>query len=152
MRLAHFGVDVATGAVTWSSSAAQLFGSQILTPNGEPTPFPFWSQLVQPDPVREFEQLQAEWTTQDGSTLTLVARAEFIRDRRGRLTSIAGTLQDITEKDATRRALVATTGLLQRERETATLLQGALLPKVLPEAPGLELAAKYLKNVYGLNP
>ncbi|HEY4611098.1 MAG TPA: response regulator, partial [Ilumatobacteraceae bacterium] len=117
-RLAHFGVDVSTGAVTWSPSAVQLFGSHILESNGEPTPFPFWSQLVQPDPVREFEQLQAQWTTQDGATLTLVARAEFIRDRQGRLTSIAGTLQDITEKDATRRALVATTGLLQRERET----------------------------------
>jgi len=149
-RLAHFGVDVSTGAVTWSPSAVQLFGSHILESNGEPTPFPFWSQLVQPDPVREFEQLQAQWTTQDGATLTLVARAEFIRDRQGRLTSIAGTLQDITEKDATRRALVATTGLLQRERETATLLQAALLPKVLPEAPGLELAAKYLPAEVGV--
>ncbi|HZX55830.1 MAG TPA: SpoIIE family protein phosphatase, partial [Ilumatobacteraceae bacterium] len=45
---------------------------------------------------------------------------------------------------------VATTGLLQRERETATLLQAALLPKVLPEAPGLELAAKYLPAEVGV--
>src|SRR4051812_23367649 len=149
-RLAHFGVDVSTGAVTWSPSAVQLFGSHILESNGEPTPFPFWSDLVEPDPVREFEQLQAQWTTDDGCTLTLVARAEFIRDRHGRLTSISGTLQDITEHDAMRRALLTTTGLLERERETATLLQAALLPKVLPEAPGLDLAAKYLPAEVGV--
>jgi CheY-like chemotaxis protein/anti-sigma regulatory factor (Ser/Thr protein kinase) len=149
-RLAHFGVDVSTGEVTWSQSAVQLFGQKMLTPNGQPTPFPFWSDLVEPEPAREFEQLQAQWTTEEGSILTLVARAEFIRDRQGRLTSISGTLQDITEHDAMRRALVTTTGLLQRERETATLLQGALLPKVLPEAPGLELAAKYLPAEVGV--
>ncbi|HEY4610948.1 MAG TPA: response regulator, partial [Ilumatobacteraceae bacterium] len=149
-RLAHFGVDVATGDVTWSQSAVQLFGSHIVTPNGSPTPFPFWSDLVHAEPVREFEQLQAEWKADDGSTLTLVARAEFIRDRQGRLTSISGTVQDITEHDAMRRALVTTTGLLERERETATLLQAALLPKVLPEAPGLDLAAKYLPAEVGV--
>jgi len=149
-RLASFRVDVSSGAVAWSESAVQLFGRQIVTPNGEPTPFPFWSDLVNADPARDFGHVQTQWTSPDGSALTLVARAEFVRDRAGRVRSISGTLQDITEHDATRRALATTTDLLQREQESATLLQAALLPKVLPAAPGLDLAARYLPADVGV--
>jgi CheY-like chemotaxis protein/anti-sigma regulatory factor (Ser/Thr protein kinase) len=149
-RLASFRVDVSSGAVAWSESAVQLFGRQIVTPNGEPTPFPFWSDLVNADPARDFGHVQTQWTSPDGSALTLVARAEFVRDRAGRVRSISGTLQDITEHDATRRALATTTDLLQREQESATLLQAALLPKVLPAAPGLDLAARYLPAEVGV--
>jgi anti-sigma regulatory factor (Ser/Thr protein kinase) len=128
----------------------QLFGDEILEPNGRATPFPFWEDLVNPEPVRHLDQVQTQWSNGDGSTLTLVARVEFVRDGLGRLRSVSGTVQDITEHDQTRRALAATTDLLQREQETATLLQGALLPKVLPEAPGLDLAAKYLPAGVGV--
>ena len=149
-RLAHFHVDTSTGVTTWSDSAAQLFGHEVLTSNGHATAFPFWRALVDPQPTREFDQLQTQWSAPDGSTLTLVARVEFIRDRAGRVQSISGTLQDITEHDQTRRALVATTDLLQREQETARLLQSAMVPKVLPEAPCLDLAALYLPAEVGV--
>ena len=57
---------------------------------------------------------------------------------------------DFFESPHGRMLLVATTDLLQREQETATLLQAAMLPKVLPEAPGLELAARYLPADVGV--
>jgi CheY-like chemotaxis protein/anti-sigma regulatory factor (Ser/Thr protein kinase) len=149
-RLAHFRLDVASGSIAWSESAVQLFGPQIRTSNGQATPFPFWEALVNPEPSRDFDQVQTKWTARDGSSMTLVARAEFVRDRTGRLRLISGTLQDITEHDETRRALATTTDLLHREQESAKLLQAALLPKVLPEAPGLELAARYLPAEIGV--
>ena len=149
-RLAHFRVDVATGDITWSRSASRLFGRDVLTTDGSAPPFPFWNRLVDPDPARDFDQVQEQWTSPDGSTFTLVARVEFVRDRAGRVVSVSGTLQDITEQAETRRALALTTDLLQREQETATLLQAALVPKVLPEAPGLDLAARYLPAEVGV--
>jgi len=149
-RLAHFRVEPATGAIAWSEYAIQLFGPQLITPNARMTPFPFWDDLVNPDPARDFDQLHRQWIAGDGTSRTLVGRVEFGHDRAGRVRSISGTLQDITEQAETRRALVATTDLLQREKETATLLQAALLPKVLPEAPGLDLAATYLPADVGV--
>jgi PAS domain S-box-containing protein len=148
-RLAHFRVDTSTGIITWSESAARLFGHETIA-NGQSAPFPFWAELTDPEPPRDFDQLQTQWTAPDGSSLTLVARVEFLRDRNGRVRSVSGTLQDITEHAEIRRALAATTDLLRRERETATLLQAALLPKGLPEAPGLELAARYLPAEVGV--
>jgi serine phosphatase RsbU (regulator of sigma subunit)/CheY-like chemotaxis protein/anti-sigma regulatory factor (Ser/Thr protein kinase) len=149
-RLAHFRVDVSTGVTTWSDSAAQLFGPTVLVANGHQAQFPFWEQLIAAEPRRAADQIQTLWTSHDGSTLTLVARVEFVRDRKDRLVSVAGTLQDITEQAETRRALAATTDLLQREQETAALLQSAMLPEVLPEAPGLDLAARYLPSEAGV--
>jgi serine phosphatase RsbU (regulator of sigma subunit)/DNA-binding response OmpR family regulator/anti-sigma regulatory factor (Ser/Thr protein kinase) len=149
-RLAHFRVDTSTGEITWSDSAAQLFGQEILVTNDEATPFPFWQELTDPEPPRDLDQIQTQWTAPDGPTLTVVARVEFVRDRNGRVQSLSGTVQDITEHAEVRRALAATTDLLQRERETATLLQAALLPNGLPEAPGLEMAARYLPAEVGV--
>ena len=66
------------------------------------TPFPFWEDLVNPDPAT---RVRPGPGAMDGPRRVparrSLARAEFVRDRAGRLHSISGTLQDVTEHDET---------------------------------------------------
>jgi hypothetical protein len=149
-RLAHFHVDTSTGVTTWSDSAAQLFGHEVLTSNGHATAFPFWHALVDPQPTREFDQLQTQWSAPDGSTLTLVARVEFIRDRAGSgsvdFGDVAGHHGARPDPSGSRRhdrPPAARAG----NRSAAAIGDGA---EGLARAPCLDLAALYLPAEVGV--
>ncbi|MEY2444733.1 MAG: hypothetical protein QOE00_1313 [Ilumatobacteraceae bacterium] len=151
-RLAHFDVDVRTGAVTWSEHAAQVLslGSD---GSGDPpleSQLSFWDELIDPPVGRDASYMRTVVDRPGGSSVSLIARAEYLRDRLGRLVSIRGTLQDVTEQDQTRRALAEATDALEREQEAVTLLQTSMLPAAIPQPLGLDIAARYIPAEVGV--
>jgi serine phosphatase RsbU (regulator of sigma subunit)/DNA-binding response OmpR family regulator/anti-sigma regulatory factor (Ser/Thr protein kinase) len=146
-RLAHFDIDVRRDEVSWSEGAAETLGLAHASKPLE-TMLPFWPDLVQPADGRTRAYLQG--IVQADTKVTVVARAEYRRDRAGRLVSITGTVQDVTEQHETRRALAEATDALEREQEAVTLLQRSMLPSALPQPPGLDVAARYIPAEVGV--
>ncbi|MGH9092085.1 MAG: PP2C family protein-serine/threonine phosphatase [Acidimicrobiales bacterium] len=63
----------------------------------------------------------------------------------------AGTTEwMVRRRDFAEQLAVANRQLYRQEREVATTLQHALLPKALPDVPGLDLAARYLPAATGV--
>ena len=150
-KLVHFEVDVRNHHVSWSDGAATTLG--LAKANGVENIDQLlrsWPELIAPPAERDRAYYHEVVERPDGSSMDVVARAEYVRDRTGRLTKITGTLQDVTEQLETRRALAQVTGALEREQQAVTLLQTSMLPAAIPQPPGLDIAARYIPAEVGV--
>src|SRR3954452_19099713 len=150
-KLVHFDVDVRSRQVTWSDGAAATLGLPASgSVDGIQHLLSSWRILVTPVDDRDNAYRHEVVERPDGSTMNVVARAEYVRDRAGRLIKVTGTLQDVTEQDATRQALAEATDALEREQQAVTLLQRSMLPAAIAQPPGLDIAARYIPAEVGV--
>ena len=155
--------DAATREVHWSPEALMAFGSR--TPPG-PIPEERPPYSVHPDDQLEHDRLmrtllrggrqaQGEFRVvrPDGAVRHLRIAGEPILGQGGAVTSVFGTVQDVTEQRRAQTALeiahiqlAAQRSRAESERQLATLLQQVIMPVEpvrVPRSAGLEIAARY---------
>jgi PAS domain S-box-containing protein len=129
-RLGHIGSwswEVAGDVVKWSDELFRVYG---VDPELGPPCFAQQAQLYQP---KSFAQLQSAvahalatgepyvlklaMARPDGSTGWVDARGECVRDARGRITGLQGTVQDITARYLSEQLLAAQAMELKRSNE-----------------------------------
>jgi len=155
--------DAATREVHWSPEALMAFGSR--TPPG-PIPEDRPPYSVHPDDQLEHDRLmrtllrggrqaQGEFRVvrPDGAVRHVRIAGEPIVGHGGAVTSVFGTVQDVTEQRRAQTALeiahiqlAAQRSRAESERQLATLLQQVIMPVEpvrVPRSAGLEIAARY---------
>jgi PAS domain S-box-containing protein len=155
--------DAPTRQVHWSPEALMTFGSRI--PPG-PVPEDRPPYTVHPDDQLEHDRLmrtllrggrpaQGEFRVvrPDGAVRHIRIAGEPISGRGGAVTSVFGTVRDVTEQRRAQTALeiahiqlAAQRSRAESERQLATLLQQVIMPVEptrVPRSAGLEIAARY---------
>ncbi|MBS2965072.1 SpoIIE family protein phosphatase [Actinocrinis puniceicyclus] len=155
--------DAASRVVHWSSEALMAFGSRI-APGPVPEDRPPYA--VHPDDQLEHDRLmrtlmrggrpaQGEFRVvrPDGAVRHIRVAGEPITGHGGAVTSVFGTVQDVTEQRRAQTALeiahiqlAAQRSRAESERQLATLLQQVIMPVEplrVPHSAGLEIAARY---------
>jgi len=155
--------DAATREVHWSPEALMAFGSR--TPPG-PIPEDRPPYTVHPDDQLEHDRLmrtllrggrqaQGEFRVvrPDGAVRHVRIAGEPILGQGGSVSSVFGTVQDVTEQRRAQTALeiahiqlAAQRSRAESERQLATLLQQVIMPVEpvrVPRSAGLEIAARY---------
>jgi PAS domain S-box-containing protein len=155
--------DATTRDVHWSPEALMAFGSR--TPPG-PIPEDRPPYSVHPDDQLEHDRLmrtllrggrqaQGEFRVvrPDGAVRHIRIAGEPILGHGGAVSSVFGTVQDVTEQRRAQTALeiahiqlAAQRSRAESERQLATLLQQVIMPVEpvrVPRSAGLEIAARY---------
>jgi PAS domain S-box-containing protein len=155
--------DAAAGIVNWSTEALILFGSR--TAPG-PIPHDHPPYAVHPDDQLEHDRLMRTLSSDgrpaqgefrvvwpDGAVRHLRIAGEPVVGRGGAVSSVLGTVQDVTDQRRAQTALelahiqlAAQRGRAEAERQLANLLQQVIMPVEpvrVPSEAGLEIAARY---------
>jgi len=130
-RLGTWNWDVGNDTESWSPELFDIAGFD----PAQPAPrFAAHPEIFTPDSFSRLEkaagdalesgapyELELEMLRPDGTTVHVLARGGALRDETGRVTRLAGTVQDVTERWRSRREL---TDSLERLRESeATIIQ-----------------------------
>lgn len=107
-RMGSWQLDVATGTVTWTEELYRMFG---LDPRKPPPPFNRQAQLFGAESWERLNlaltrtigegipyELELESIAADGKPLWTLVHGEAIRDAGGKVTTVRGTVADITER------------------------------------------------------
>jgi serine phosphatase RsbU (regulator of sigma subunit)/anti-sigma regulatory factor (Ser/Thr protein kinase) len=142
-QLGNWELDAASYAMHWSEPMRDLFR---IGP-GDPLPaaadvFDFLPTVL--DGHEHRFTARSTCTGPDGEPRIFLVSGEFVRGRDGEVVRVVGTHQDVTEYEASQRALAEATEALQRELHVVKVLQGSMAPANLPAPPGVALAARYL--------
>ncbi len=78
-----------------------------------------------------------------GTVLNVIHRGEVSFDDDGRVLSVRGTAQDVTERRQTQAALASAKGRLAQERRTVGLLHDTFIRPSFPAIAGYEIGALY---------
>ena len=155
--------DVAAGLVHWSAEALMAFGARI-APGPLPQDRPPY--VVHPDDELEHGRFQRTLSRDgrpaqgefrivrpDHAVRYLRFAAEPIVGQGGAVTTVFGTVQDVTERRKAQTALeiaqiqlAAQRSRVDSERQLANLLQQVIMPVEpmrVPRSAGLEIAARY---------
>jgi PAS domain S-box-containing protein len=156
-RIAGLGTwvwDAATGRVHWSDELLGIYGVR-----GSSQSRPALSSLldrVHPDDRQEFadtfEQLRSGLRSfrlmqrlirPDGEVRTTILHGEVVVNEEGRIQSVRGTTQDVTDQRRAEAALRESRDRLEAERRVVEVLQRAIVPERPVSLPGLEVVAAY---------
>jgi PAS domain S-box-containing protein len=156
-RIAGLGTwvwDAATGRVHWSEELLGIYGVR-----GSSTSRPALSSLLEgihPDDRQAFAdtfeelrnglrtfRLMQRLVRPDGEIRTTILHGEVVVDEEGRIQSVRGTTQDVTEQRRAEAALRESKDRLEAERRVVDVLQRAIVPERPVSSPGLEVVAAY---------
>jgi PAS domain S-box-containing protein len=156
-RIAGLGTwiwDAATGRVHWSDELLGIYGVR-----GSSTSRPALSSLlerVHPEDRQAFAdtfvelrnglrsfRLMQRLVRPDGEVRTTILHGEVVVDENGRIQSVRGTTQDVTEQRLAEAALRESKDRLEAERRVVDVLQRAIVPERPVSSPGLEVVAAY---------
>ena len=99
-------------------------------------------------PTEAFGHRQRRFATESrmivaGTTLNVIHRGEVSFDDDGRVLSVRGTAQDVTERRQTQAELASAKGRLAQERRTVGLLHDTFIRPSFPAVDGYEIGALY---------
>jgi serine phosphatase RsbU (regulator of sigma subunit)/PAS domain-containing protein len=155
--------DAAAGVVQWSTEALIAFGSRAVP---GPTPQDRPPYQVHPDDQLEHDRLMRTLSSDgrpaqgefrvvrpDGAVRHIRIAGEPVVGQGGAVSSVFGTVQDVTERRRAQTALeiahiqlAAQRSRAESERQLADLLQQVIMPVEpirVPSTAGLEIAARY---------
>jgi PAS domain S-box-containing protein len=152
-RLGSWHYDLVAGTTLWSAQMFSLFG---LDPADGPMPFGRWQERVHPDDAdvvrdarrqvlrhRRAFSYEARMLNDEDAEWFAAVEGEPILDDAGAVSAVHGTIQDITDRRAAERALIASEAARAVEQSAIEALQRSVLPAAMPSLDDLQLSARY---------
>jgi PAS domain S-box-containing protein len=145
-RLGTWNWDVASDTVSWSP---ELFDIAGLDPARPAPSFAGHPELFSQESFSRLEEavgealetgtpyeLELEMLRPDGGAVHVLARGGALRDETGRVTRLAGTVQDVTERWRSQRALAETLGRLRESEATIIRVLSSVVDRRDPYTAG----------------
>ena len=108
----------------------------------------FYNKYKKSNIIQDGFQGESWFTNLDGQKKYLVFETAPIYNSKGEISAVIETLQDITERKLAEEALHEKNQKMLTELEMAAKVQRELLPKELPETPGVAFAWDFKPSIY----